>query len=471
MPFCRLTDTNATEAGTLDVLSVRHVTAAVLSLIRLALIAAKTRETEKVRRKSLVVTMALATASWAAGHSAAMPGDHNQKVQSIGACSEYGNWIDARTGEDVSRAKLFADLIQRPIVLLGETHDNPEHHHWQLHTLAALHSRSVKLVIGFEMFPRNMQSVLNQWVNGDLTAKAFLKAVNWRKVWGFDPALYMPLFNFARMHRIPMVALNVDRGLVSRVSAEGWNAVPEDEREGLSDPAPASPSYQRILAEVYRNKRALNTHGKEHGGPATAQIRTANGDETISNIMRQPGFKRFVAAQLTWDRAMAEGLSAAKREHSGAVIVGVMGSGHLSNFHGVPHQLGDLGVADSAVLIPVEANQACDKLGADYADAIFTVKSSAHSDRPRLRLGVLVRDGKAAALIDGVIPDSVADAAKLRKGDRIIRAAGVDIRSSEALMEVISRQAPGTWLPLIVEREGAEVELIAKFPATREKES
>jgi uncharacterized iron-regulated protein len=281
----------------------------------------------------------------------------------------------------------------------------------------------------------------------------------------------MPLFNFARMHRIPMVALNVDRGLVSRVGAEGWDAVPENEREGLSDPAPASPSYQRVLAKVYLDKSELATNGQDQEGAATARKQTANDEETLADIMQQPNFKRFVAAQLVWDRAMAEGLSTARREHSGAVIVGVMGSGHLSNFHGVPHQLGDLGVADSAVLIPVEANQACDKLGADYADAIFTVKPSAHSDRPRLRLGVVVRDGKGAALIDRVIPDSVADAAKLRKGDRITRAAGVDIRSSGALIEVISRQAPGTWLPLIVEREGAEVELIAKFPATREKES
>ena len=73
--------------------------------------------------------------------------------------------------------------------------------------------------------------------------------------------------------------------------------------------------------------------------------------------------------------------------------------------------------------------------------------------------------------VTGVTPDSVAEAAKLQKGDRIIRAAGVDIYSAGALIEVISRQAPGTWLPLLVEREGTQVELIAKFPPSREQES
>ena len=95
----------------------------------------------------------------------------------------------------------------------------------------------------------------------------------------------------------------------------------------------------------------------------------------------------------------------------------------------------------------------------------------AKSGRPRLRLGVMIRSDKSAALVDRVVPDSVAAAAKLRKGDRIIRAAGVAIRGSGALIEVISRQAPGTWLPLTVERDGAKIELIAKFPAARKKGS
>lgn len=441
--------------------------------IELAWFAPETRVKDTVRNKILSLALALAAACCAGGQVAAMPGDRDQIGQSTKVCSEYGGWIDARTGKGLSRVRLFADLIQRPFVLLGESHDNPEHHRWQLHTLASLSSRTANLVIGFEMFPRSKQPVLDQWVNGDLTAKDFLRAVNWRKTWGYDPELYMPLFNFARMHRIPMVALNVDRGLISRVRAEGWDAVPENEREVLSDPAPASPSYQRMLAKVYLDKKELATDGKDQEGAAKAQRQTADDEETLADIMQQPDFKRFVAAQVIWDRAMAEGLSKAKREYSGAVIVGVMGSMHLSYFHGVPHQLNDLGLIDSAVLMPVEVDQACNKVGVDYANVIFTVQPAVYGDRvrPRLRLGVLVSDGKSAALVDGVTPDSVAEAAKLQKGDRIIRAAGVDIDSAGALIEVISRQAPGTWLPLLVEREGTQVELIAKFPPSREQES
>ena len=423
--------------------------------------------------RNLVATLACILVVGAAEHSMAAPDNRGGKDRPTGACNASGAWVDGRTGERLSRAKLIAGLVKRSVVLLGETHDNAEHHRWQLHTLAALHGRARQLVIGFEMFPRRAQPVLDRWVKGDLTEKAFLKAVNWRRVWGFDPGLYMPLFNFARMHRIPMVALNVDRTLVSRVGAEGWDAVPKDEREGLSDPAPASAAYQRVLAKVFLRKRALGVARAQPGKPATQKPETSQNDDSMDAVLKDPGFKRFVAAQLTWDRAMAEGLATAKRAHSEAVIVGVMGSGHLSYFHGVPHQLDDLGITGSAVLIPEEAGPACKKLAAKYADALFTVMSDGHakSGRPRLRLGVMIRSDKSAALVDRVVPDSVAAAAKLRKGDRIIRAAGVAIRGSGALIEVISRQAPGTWLPLTVERDGAKIELIAKFPAARKKGS
>ncbi len=383
-------------------------------------------------------------------------------------CGKPGTWIDADDGAAITQPDLFSDLTANTFVLLGETHDNAEHHRWQLHTLAALHGRFDDLMIGFEMFPRRAQPALDQWVRGELSRKAFLDAVNWRTTWGFDPDLYMPLFNFARMHRIPMIALNVDRQLVSRVGSEGWDAVPVSEREGIGKPAAASAAYQRTLAEIYLAKQAFLARDATHGDASETKQ-----SETIEDVVSKPEFKRFVEAQQTWDRAMAEGLAEAKQAHPEALVVGVMGSGHLSYFHGVPHQLDDLGFASSAVLLPVDVDFACDHVGTDYADALFTVVSPAETDATpkRMRLGVVLRDASQAALIDQVVPGSVAQATDLREGDRIVRAAGVDIDDAAALVEVIGRQAPGTWLPITVERDGSTLDLVAKFPAVSDQDS
>ena len=139
-------------------------------------------------------------------------------AQSASACASYGGWVDVRSGRSIDREGLFRYLAsKRTVVLLGESHTDADHHLWQLNTLAALQGRGANLVIGFEAFPRRLQSVLNDWVEGKLTDAAFLKASEWRQVWGYDSALYMPVFRFARLNRIPMIALNVERRLVLQV--------------------------------------------------------------------------------------------------------------------------------------------------------------------------------------------------------------------------------------------------------------
>src|SRR6266851_4458751 len=102
--------------------------------------------------------------------------------------------LDRREDGAVHRpGDLFRDLVAKSaVVLLGESHTDVDHHLWQLHTLAALHGRGGNIVIGFEAFPRRLQSVLGDWVEGKLTDEAFLKASEWRQVWGYDAAIYMP---------------------------------------------------------------------------------------------------------------------------------------------------------------------------------------------------------------------------------------------------------------------------------------
>ena len=387
-------------------------------------------------------------------------------AQTASACDTRARWIDLKTGQPIDKGELIGDLVAKTaVVLLGELHTDVDHHNWQLHTLAALHGRGGNIVIGFEAFPRRLQSVLNDWVEGKLTDQAFLKASEWGQVWGYDAAFYMPLFQFARLNRIPMIALNVERSLVARVGREGWEAVPPSEREGLLDPAPASPAYQRALARVYLMKRTMPREAAERLSSSREPNLPEPEEAALAEAMKEPEFKRFVEAQLTWDRAMAEALASANRKFSNATIVGVLGSGHVENGHGVPHQLKDLGVTAVTTLIPVSVDTACKYVGTSYADAVFTLPRSEETLAPaRPRLGVLLMQGDGALRINRVVSGSVAEAAGLQAGDHVVRAAGLEMRNSDDLVEIVSRQAPGTWLPLGIRRDGQEIDLIAKFP-------
>ena len=144
--------------------------------------------------------------------------DSKDKERESANCAPAGSWTVPGKGE-ISVTDVIAAAAKRSVVLLGEMHDNTEHHRWQLQTLAALHAEHPDMVIGFEMFPRRVQKALDQWVAGDLTESQFLAASDWNAVWSTDARLYLPLFHFARMNRVPMVALNIDTRLRRSVAA------------------------------------------------------------------------------------------------------------------------------------------------------------------------------------------------------------------------------------------------------------
>jgi hypothetical protein len=168
-------------------------------------------------------------------YAAAAPSPSPEPAES---CGQVGQWLKPAGERPSSYAAptLLEQLAAQQVVLLGETHDRADDHRWQLDVLTALHRQRKRLAIGFEMFPRRLQPVLDRWVAGELSEAAFLEQAEWKKVWGYDAEFYLPLFRFAREHRLPMLALNVDRKLVQQVSARGWDAVPESERQGVSRP-------------------------------------------------------------------------------------------------------------------------------------------------------------------------------------------------------------------------------------------
>jgi uncharacterized iron-regulated protein len=383
-------------------------------------------------------------------------------AQSAPACASYGAWIDVRTGRSIDREGLFRFLsARRSVVLLGEDHSDADHHLWQMYTVSALHGRGANLVLGFEAFPRRLQGVLNDWVDGKLTEEAFLKATEWQQLWGYDAALYMPLFRFAQVSHIPIVALNVDHALVSQVGQKGWDNVPAAEREGVSDPAPATNAYLRVLAGAYLTTLHSPTDDQLAGHPqALPELDEAG----FARAVRSPEFKHFVEAQLTWDRAMAQALAGARQNFANAVVVGIVGSGHVAGGHGVPRQLRALGVYEPSSLIPATVEIACSLIGTGYADAVFTLpRTDETPNRPEL--GALLEPGDDSPRVTRVANDSVAELAGLKSGDQVLRAAGLEMRRPEDLMDVVARQPPGTWLPLSIRRGDQEIEVIAKFPA------
>ncbi|HEY5739154.1 MAG TPA: ChaN family lipoprotein [Gammaproteobacteria bacterium] len=377
---------------------------------------------------------------------------------STGSCDHHiAQWLDPRSGKVLQGEQLFERLAKANIVLLGEAHTTAAHHRWQAYMLGALHSRRNDMMVGFEMVPRRLQSVLDDWTAGQLSEDDFLEQVEWEKVWGYDAGYYLPLFHFARLNRLPAIGLNVDRSLVSRVAREGWESIDAADRDGLSDPAPASEAYREALARLYGYKQSLRAAEDEGGA--------GHGEIDLEEIRNSDEFANFLAAQQTWDRGMAETLATAHRINPSALVVGIIGRGHLEYGYGIPHQLADLGIDGVEVLIPLNTKDTCDPLNPEFASAVFVVDAEDVAESPPgPRLGVFIENADSGVRIKEIIEDSVAEASGLLADDIILRAADFETTTTAELIEVVKRQAPGTWLPLNIRRGDEELQLIAKFP-------
>ncbi|MEP3244634.1 MAG: ChaN family lipoprotein [Sneathiella sp.] len=267
-------------------------------------------------------------------------------------------WLNPDNGQPISHQTLMTALSKKQVVLLGETHDRYDIHRWQLSITIALYTLRENIVVGFEMFPRSTQPILDKWTAGTLSETHFLKEIDWKTVWGFPAELYLPLFRFCREFNVRMIALNCYRPLVTRVGKEGWDAIPEADRDGLSPAKPATQEYLDYLASLMGKKSPFFAQSKEE------------------EVRRD----RFVRAQQTWDRAFACNIAKSQTDETSPLVIGIIGRGHLEYGHGTPYQLKDLGIEEVSVLLPSdEAAPAASKLK-NIADACFRLPPMIEKD-------------------------------------------------------------------------------------------
>lgn len=348
-------------------------------------------------------------------------------------CARAGQWW--QVGSPVSAPYLLEQAAKHDVVLLGEQHDQTAHHRWQLHTLAGLAAYREDMVIGLEMLPREAQPALDAWVAGELSETAFLQQSQWQDAWGYDAALYLPILHFARMQQIPLLALNIHPSLRRQLATQGFDTIPAEQRHDIPSPVMASDAYQQRLREAFQH----------HAMGAS-----------------DDAFDTFLNAQLVWDVAMANALADAVNDET--LVVGLMGAGHLTYGDGVPYQLAAMGVTDTLTMVPMTLEEACTPPDGSVAEGIFLLDDEENILPPPPRLGIQVDAHPNGVIIRGVTEGSLAALAGLQEGDVITLAAGIITLQPAELIAIVSRQAPGTLLPLNVIRHDTSQEVLVRFP-------
>jgi uncharacterized iron-regulated protein len=126
----------------------------------------------------------------------------------------------------ISEAELNTALVSRKFILLGETHDNPDHHRLQMTMLKTLHNAQRRPAIAMEQFDIENQAAIDKALQGiNTTADTIADAgkLN-RKGWQWEH--YRPIVDWAVSKRLPLRAANLSRVDARRVFSEGVKASP-----------------------------------------------------------------------------------------------------------------------------------------------------------------------------------------------------------------------------------------------------
>ena len=323
-----------------------------------------------------------------------------------------------------------SDLLQRApelaVLMLGEIHTSSADHEWQLRTLERL-SLQRQLVLGLEMIPAARQPVLNRFNSGTIDLAALLKEVDWASVWGHDPELYVPLLRWARLKRVPLLALNAEPALVRQVRHSGLAALSPAQLQGIDPPAPASQAYRQRLTISWRAHQPL---GDSHNNAADLE--------------------RFIDSQVLRDSVMANRLVAAHRLNPQPLLVALIGAGHMEGNDGVPQQLRQLGLKQQLALKrPL------------LPDGCVPPPSGA-------RLGAFLESDPSGVWVRQVAPGSAAAAAGLRPGDRILELNGQSVQRAGQVIRGVRLHPDGVQLRLTIERKGQRIQLDLQLPASNE---
>jgi uncharacterized iron-regulated protein len=232
-----------------------------------------------------------------------VPAAHYRVFDSNGNPSSLDAVVDGLAGVDV--------------VFLGELHDDAVGHAIQLEifrTAIERYGAKRRITLSLEMFERDVQIVLNEYLAGKITEDHFLRS---SRPWNNYKTDYRPLVELAREKRLEVIAANAPRRYVNMVSRLGKDSLRSLSPEARSwfAPLPFAPPSEAYSAKFL----AL-----------MGQMPAASGGSPPGAILDSQNF---------WDATMAYWISRSLKKNKGSLVVHLNGGFHTEKRLGTVEHL------------------------------------------------------------------------------------------------------------------------------------
>ncbi len=204
--------------------------------------------------------------------------------------------------------ELLDALAKVDAVFLGETHLDDTTHQVEQHVLEQLlAARHGKVVLSMEMFERDVQRVLDDYLAGRIDEATFLQRA---RPWQNYRTAYRPLIEAAKAAKIPVVAANFP-GSLRRAFAGGGGKQALDALNPAQRALVPDEIFAASAAYWERVDRAVRGHMGGGGGGGTPE-------------------ERRYETQNLWDNAMGDAVAKARAAHPDHAVLHVAGGFHVA---------------------------------------------------------------------------------------------------------------------------------------------
>ncbi|SIQ44386.1 Uncharacterized iron-regulated protein [Chryseobacterium sp. RU37D] len=210
-------------------------------------------------------------------------------------------------GKEIKIEKLVKELADYDVVFFGENHNNSINHWLQLKITETLYEKkNGQIILGAEMFERDNQSQLNQYLSGKFDAKTLKDSA---RLWNNFTTDYKPLVDFAKAKKLSFIATNIPRKYASQTAKEGLESL-----NNLTE-------KEKVYIAQLPIKVTLDT-------PGYPEMKTMMGDHADGTKVMN-----FISAQATKDATMAESIM--KNLQTGKTFIHYNGNYHSKEFGGI----------------------------------------------------------------------------------------------------------------------------------------
>ena len=258
-------------------------------------------------------------------------------------------------GQPTDYDQMLQELAQADVVLFGEQHNDALTHWLELQVAKDLLKlkKPGQLVLGMEMFERDVQPLVAQYAAGTLADTAFERQA---RPWPNYATDYRPLLQLARENHLPVIGTNAPRPfakVVAQRSLTALDKLPANDRALLA-PLPIKIDYE---LPGYKNMAAMfGGNGSAHGGGAQNIIQAqALKDATMAHFIqasRQPG-QTLLHLNGSYHSDRHDGIVAYLRQYAPKLRVRTLSVVTQEQLQALEKELAN--IADFVVVIPADA--------------------------------------------------------------------------------------------------------------------